>query len=179
ILTFGNDSYGGMSGRDIMTLATGLYEVVQKLYLSERKVQVREFARKLAQNGVPVILPVGGHAIYINMDKFFERSNTKLGDFRGVGFTIELIRHYGIRAAELGPFAFEWDKKTPEQRKGVLNLVRFAVPRNAYGPSHINYAVAAIIELYNNRDKIPRVTISRGAKLQLRHFQTGLQPIYK
>ncbi|MFX1278443.1 MAG: tryptophanase [Promethearchaeota archaeon] len=179
ILTFGNDSYGGLSGRDIMALTTGLYEVVQETYLNERKFQVRNFARKLAQNSIPVILPAGGHAVYINMDKFFEGLESKLDDFKGVGFTIELIRHYGIRAAELGPFAFEWDKKTPEQKKGVLNLVRFALPRNVYGQSHIDYAVAAITELYKNREKIPKVKISRGAKLRLRHFQTGLQPIYE
>jgi tryptophanase len=113
------------------------------------------------------------------MDKFFEGIDSKTEDFKGVGFTIELLRHYGIRAAELGPFAFEFDKKTPEQRQGILNLVRFAVPRNVYGPSHINYAVAAITELYRNRDKIPKVKISRGAELRLRHFQTGLQPIYE
>ncbi|MHA2390883.1 MAG: tryptophanase [Promethearchaeota archaeon] len=178
ILTFGNDSYGGMSGRDIMALAAGLYEVVQEPYLNERKKQVREFARKLAQNGLPVILPSGGHAIYLDMDKFFEDSNMSLSDFGGVGFTIELVKNYGIRAAELGPFAFEWDKKPPELQKGVLNLVRFAVPRNVYGQSHIDYAVAAITELYKNRDKIPKVKISRGATLRLRHFQTGLQPIY-
>jgi tryptophanase len=179
ILTFGNDSYGAMSGRDIMALTVGLYEVVQEPYLNERKVQVREFARKLAQNGVPVILPSGGHAVYLNMDKFFEGTDMILDDFGGVGFTIELLKNYGIWAAELGPFAFERDKKTPEQKEGVLNLVRFAVPRNVYGPSHINYAVAAITELYKNRDQIPKVEISRGAELRLRHFQTGLQPVYK
>ena len=179
ILTFGNDSYGGMSGRDIMALAAGLYEIVQESYLNERISQVREFARALAQNGVPVILPAGGHAVYLNMDKFFEGLDMKLENFGGVGFTIELLRHYGIRACELGPFAFEWDKKTPEQRKGILNLVRFAVPRNVYSASHIDYTIAAITELYNNREKIPMVKISRGAELRLRHFQTGLQPVYK
>jgi len=178
ILTFGNDSYGGMSGRDIMALAAGLYEVVQETYLDERKNQVREFARKLAQNGIPVILPAGGHAVYINMTKFFEGTDMKVDDFGGVGFTIELLRHYGIRACELGPFAFEWDKKTPEQRKGILNLVRFAVPRNVYSASHIDYAVAAITELYHHKEKIPKVKIARGAELLLRHFQAGLQPIY-
>ncbi|MFX1573639.1 MAG: tryptophanase [Promethearchaeota archaeon] len=178
ILTFGNDSYGGMSGRDIMALAAGLYEVIQETYLNERKMQIREFARKLAEKGIPVILPAGGHAIYLDMDKFFEGIDMKKEDFGGVGFTIELLRQYGIRACELGPFAFEWDKKSPEQQKGILNLVRFAVPRNVYSASHIDYAVAAIIELYKNRDKIPRVEISRGAELRLRHFQTGLQPVY-
>jgi tryptophanase len=178
ILTFGNDSYGGLSGRDIMALAAGLYEVIKGPYLRERINQIRDFARKLAENGVPVVLPPGGHAVYINMDKFFMGTKTKVEDFKGVGFTIELVRHYGIRAAELGPFAFEWDNKTAEEREGVLNFVRFAVPRNVYNANHINYAVAAITELYKNRDKIPKVTISRGAKLRLRHFQSGLQPLY-
>jgi len=178
ILTFGNDSYGGMSGRDIMALAAGLYEVIKQPYLNERKTQVREFARKLAQNGIPVILPAGGHAVYLNMDKFFEETDMKIDDYRGVGFTIELLKNYGIRAVELGPFAFEWDKKTPEQQRGILNLVRLAIPRNVYSASHIDYAVAAITELYQNKDKIPKVKISRGAELRLRHFQTGLQPIY-
>jgi len=178
ILTFGNDSYGGLSGRDIMALAVGLYEVVKEPYLAERIRQVREFARKLAKNGVPIVLPAGGHAIYINVAEFFKDTAMEIKDFGGVGFTIELLKHYGIRACELGPFAFEWDKKTPEQRKGILNLVRFAVPRNVYDTSHIDYAVAAITELYHNRDKIPKVKVSRGSDLRLRHFQSGLLPIY-
>jgi len=179
ILTFGNDSYGGLSGRDIMTIAAGLYEIVKLPYLTERIRQVQEFARKLTENGLPVVLPAGGHAVYINMDKFFKGTEMKVDDFGGVGFCIELLRYYGIRACELGPFAFEWDKKTPEQRKSILNLVRFAVPRNTYGHSHINYAVAAVTELYRNREGIPKIRVSRGANLRLRHFQSGLQPIYK
>jgi len=147
-----------------MALAVGLYEVVKEPYLADRIRQVRDFARRLANNGVPVVLPAGGHAVYINVEKFFEG---------------ELLRHYGIRACELGPFAFEWDRKTPEQRKSILNLVRFAVPRNTYGLSHFNYAVAAVTELYRNREKIPKIRVSRGADLKLRHFQSGLQPIYK
>ncbi|MCK4281301.1 MAG: tryptophanase, partial [Candidatus Lokiarchaeota archaeon] len=178
ILTFGNDSYGGLSGRDIMALTVGLYEIVKEPYLNGRIGQVRDFAKKLVQNGIPVILPAGGHAVYIDMEKFFQGTNMKIDDFGGVGFTIELLKHYGIRACELGPFAFEWDKKPPEQRKDIFNLVRFAVPRNVYNESHIAYAVAAITELYHDRQKIPKVKISRGADLRLRHFQTGLQPIY-
>ena len=113
------------------------------------------------------------------MNKFFKVTNMKVDDFGGVGFTIELLRHYGIRGCELVPFAFEYDKKTPEQRKGILNLVRFAVPRNVYSASHIDYAVAAITELYQHKEKIPKVRISRGAELRLRHFQTGLRPVYQ
>ncbi|MBU0757538.1 MAG: tryptophanase [Nanoarchaeota archaeon] len=178
ILCYGNDSYGGMSGRDIMALAVGLYEVVEENYLKDRIGQVRDFAYKLAKKGVPVILPPGGHAVYIDTTEFFEGTGAKIGDFKGVGLTLELIRLYGIRACELGAFAFEWDKKTPEERKGILNFVRFAVPRNAYGPEHIDYTVAAVAELYKNREKIPSVEISRGQQLRLRHFQSGLKPKY-
>ena len=161
-----------------MALAVGINEVVDQSYLYNRIGQTRLLARELAKNGVPVVLPAGGHAIYIDMDRFFEGSDMKIDDFGGVGFTIELLRNYGIRACELGPFAFEWDQKNEEQRKGILNLVRFAIPRNAYSREHIDYTVAAVTELYKNRDKIPKVKITRGAELRLRHFQTGLKPVY-
>ena len=62
---------------------------------------------------------------------------------------------------------------------GILNLVRFAIPRNLYGNEHIDYAVAAITELYENEHVIPRMKITRGASLRLRHFQAGLEPEYE
>ena len=139
---------------------------------------VRDMAEKLALNGVPVVLPPGGHAVYVDIDRFFEGTDVRIEDFGGVGLTLELIRRYGIRGCELGPFAFEWDKKTPEERKGILNFVRFAVPRNVYNVEHINYTVAALTELHRNRERIPTVEIVRGKELRLRHFQTGLKPVY-
>jgi tryptophanase len=179
ILLFGNDSYGGLSGRDIMALTTGLYEVLDENYLEDRIRQVRYMAERLVQNNVPAVLPPGGHAVYLNMDNFFKDTDLKIDDFGGVGFTLELIKHYGIRASEIGPFAFEWDQKNVEERKGILNFVRFAVPRNVYGKEHIDYTVAAITELFKNKSKIPKVEVIRGKELRLRHFQSGLKPIFK
>jgi tryptophanase len=179
ILTFGNDSYGGLSGRDIMSIASGLYEVVREPYLQNRIGQTHYFARRLTENGVPVVLPAGGHAVYIDMDRFFRYTPNRLEDFRGIGLIIELIRRYGIRASEVGPFSFEWDQKTEEQRRGILNLLRFAIPRNLYSKEHIDYAVAAITELHENEHVIPRMKITRGASLRLRHFQAGLEPVYE
>ena len=177
-MTFGNDSYGGLSGRDIMAVAVGLGEVVKESYLKGRIGQVRDFTEKLTRRGVPVVLPAGGHAVYIDMDRFFEGTDMTVEDYGGVGLTIELVRHYGIRAVEIGPFAFEWDKKSPEEREKILNLVRFAVPRNVYDPTHINYTVEAVTELFKNRESIPKVKITRGGELRLRHFQSGLSPVY-
>jgi tryptophanase len=178
ILTFGNDSYGGLSGRDIMSIASGLFEVVSEPYLQSRIEQTRYFVTRLTENGVPAILPAGGHAVYVDMDRFFRRTTNRPEDFRGIGLIIELIRRYGIRASEVGPFSFEWDQKTEEQRQGILNLVRLAIPRNLYSKEHIDYAVAAITELHENEQAIPKIRITRGASLRLRHFQAALEPIY-
>ena len=94
--------------------------------------------------------------------------------FPGIGFCIELLRNYGVRASELGPFAFEYDQKTKEEQKGVLNLVRFAVPRNQLNDSHINYTIKACKAVYDNRKEIHPVAVVRGAELRLRHFQSGI-----
>jgi len=180
ILRYGNDSYGGLSGRDIMACAMGLSCVLSENYLRGRIHQVRYFAHELAKRNIPVFLPPGGHAIYLETDKFFNnRPDYSPGDFLGVGLVIELIRMYGIRACELGPFGFEWDNKDEEDRKGINDQVRFAVPRNVYSKGHIDYTVRALEQMYLNRDSIPKVRISRGKNLKLRHFQSGLEPIYE
>jgi tryptophanase len=178
ILTFGNDSYGGLSGRDIMSIASGLVEVVSEPYLRQRVGQTQVFARQLAERGIPVVLPAGGHAVYVDMDRFFRTTRNRMDDFRGIGAIVELIRRYGIRCSEVGPFSFEWDLKSEAQRQGILNLLRFAIPRNLYGQEHIDYAVAAIAELHANEHAIPRMRITRGATLRLRHFQAALEPVY-
>ncbi|KAL3676697.1 hypothetical protein R1sor_026645 [Riccia sorocarpa] len=177
ILCYGNDSYGGMSGRDLMAASVGLYEVTKESYLRHRISQVQSFAEKLHANGIPVLLPPGGHAIYLDMDGFFLGCDRAPEEFASVGFTLELLRDYGIRAAEAGPFAWEWDKKTSAERKNIPNLVRFAVPRNSMTDHHINYTVAAILQLHANRDMIPGVKITRGAESRLRHFQSGFLPV--
>lgn len=108
------------------------------------------------------------------MNAFFADCPRSPGDFASVGFTIELLRQYGIRAAEAGPFAWEWDKKqSEEERDTIPDLVRFAVPRNSMNDGHIDYTVAAISKLYHQRHLLPNVRIVRGKHLRIRHFQSG------
>mmetsp|Transcript_24134 Transcript_24134/g.45922 ORF Transcript_24134/g.45922 Transcript_24134/m.45922 type:complete len:406 (+) Transcript_24134:704-1921(+) len=179
ILEYGNDSYGGMSGRDMMAAAIGIGEVMSESYLRHRIHQTTLFAEKLEKMNIPVVLPPGGHAVYVDIDLFFQDlDGVSKGDFMGVGLTIEMLKRYGIRGCELGAFAFEWDQKDEASRKGILNYVRFAIPRNAYNMEHIDYTVAALAELYRFRHWIPKVVISRGAQLHLRHFQAELLPVY-
>lgn len=104
IVCYGNDSYGGMSGRDIMAACVGLYEVTKEPYLNSRIGQVRRFAEKLVGQGIPVLLPPGGHAIFLDMDRFFAGWGRSYGEFAGLGFVVELLTKYGIRAMEAGPW---------------------------------------------------------------------------
>ncbi|KAI8945009.1 beta-eliminating lyase [Xylaria longipes] len=177
ILCYGNDSYGGMSGRDLMTAVVGLYEVTKESYLRSRVSQVQSFAQKLSASNLPVFLPAGGHAVYLDMDEFFYGCDRQLDDFPSVGFTLELLKEYGIRAFESGPFAWEWDKKSPEERKKIPNLVRFALPRHVLSDAHINYTVAAIKALYDRRHTLPNVKVTRGQDMVLRHFSCGMKPV--
>lgn len=176
ISSYGNDSYGGMSGRDIMALAVGLYECGRFEYLDERVKQCEYLAQGFYKAGIPVVLPAGGHGVYLNMDKFFDYKRGH-DTFAGQGFSIELIRRYGIRVSELGDYSMEYDLKTPEQQKEVCNVVRFALNRSQWSQEHLDYIIAAVTELYKDRDSIPNVKITMGRTLPMRHFHAFLEPV--
>ncbi|KAK2731850.1 beta-eliminating lyase [Colletotrichum kahawae] len=97
IMCYGNDSYGGMSGCDVMAAAVGLYEVTKETYLADRIGQVRRFAEGSVAEGIPVLLPPGGHAMYLDMNGFFADCWRSYGEFASVGFTLELLKDYGHR----------------------------------------------------------------------------------
>lgn len=160
-----------------MAATAGIYETTKLSFLRTRVSQVRSFAQKLQANGVPVLLPPGGHAVYLDMVAFFHGCDRRPEDFASIGFTLELIRAHGIRAIESGPFAWEWDKKTPEERAKIPDLVRFAVPRHVLSDQHIDYAVASIADLHRRRHAIPNVEITRGKEMRLRHFTVGMRPL--
>lgn len=175
ISCYGNDSYGGMSGRDIMALAAGLYECARFEYLDERVKQCEYLARGFYKAGLPVVLPAGGHGVYLNMDQFFDYKRGH-ETFAGEGFSLELIRRYGIRVSELGDYSMEYDLKTPEQQKEVCNVVRFAVNRSQLSQEHLDYVIAAVSELYKDRESIPNMRITMGHTLPMRHFHAFLEP---
>lgn len=176
ISCYGNDSYGGMSGHDIMALATGLYEECNFEYQHERVEQVEYLAQGFYKAGVKgVVLPAGGHAVYINMDEFFDHKRSH-ESFAGEGFSLELIRRYGIRVSELGDYSMEYDLKTPEQQAEVCNVVRFAIDRDRLSKEHLDYVIAAVSELYKDRASIPNMRIVWGHNLPMRHFHAFLEP---
>ena len=175
ILTEGNDTYGGMSGRDLMALVEGLKTITQQEYLDFRISQVQRFGERMNERVPGVVMPVPGHAVYLDMDKFFEGTGMKRGDYAGIGFTAVLLAAYGHRACELGNFAFgscnaEGDRTFPE-----LNLVRLAVPRLRYENQDLDSAVDSVQALYDNRSRIPPVDVVRAETAPLRHFKAGFK----
>ena len=176
ISCYGNDCYGGMSGRDIMALSAGLYESCNFNYLDERIRQCNYLAEGFYKAGIKgVVLPAGGHGVYINMDTFFDGKRGH-ETFAGQGFALELIRRYGIRVAELGDYSMEYDLKTPEQKEEVCNVVRFAINRSMFSQEHLDYVIAAVKALYEDRENIPNMKIIWGHNLPMRHFHAFLEP---
>ena len=176
ISCYGNDSYGGMSGRDIMALAAGLYEECNFNYQENRVKQCEYLAQGFYKAGIKgVVLPAGGHGVYINMTEFFDGKRGH-ETFAGQGFSIELIRRYGIRTSELGDYSMEYDLKTPEQQEELCNVVRFAVNRSQLSQEHMDYVIAAVKALYEDRESIPNMRIVKGRTLPMRHFHAFLEP---
>ena len=170
------DGHANMGGRDIMALAVGLYESCDFNYMDERIKQCEYLAQGFYKAGVKgVVLPAGGHAVYINMDEFFDGKRGH-ETFAGEGFSLELIRRYGIRVSELGDYSMEYDLKTPEQQAELANVVRFAIDRSRLTQEHLDYVIAAVKALYEDRESIPNMRIVWGHNLPMRHFHAFLEP---
>lgn len=173
IVKEGHTSYGGMSGRDIMALVKGLETITKDEYLSYRIKQVQNFGQKLKTLGLPVLTPTGGHAVYLDMNKFFEGTKLQAGDFGGISFTALLLAGYGHRACELGYYAFgSYNQETGEETFPEVNFVRFAVPRLRYEEQDLSAVAEAVKALHDIRDKIPGVEVTFGKELTLRHFKS-------
>jgi tryptophanase len=175
ISAYGNDSYGAMSGHDIMALTQGLYEEQRFEYQDERVRQCEYLAQGMHDAGVPVVLPAGGHGVYIDVDKFFDYKRGH-ESFAGQALSLEMIHRYGIRCSELGDFSMEYDLKTPEQQAEVCNVVRLAINRSQYSKQHMDYIIAAAAQLHKDRDTIPNLKITFGHNLPMRHFHAWLEP---
>lgn len=176
ILNYGNDSYGALSGRDLMAMAVGIAQSLDQEALEHDAAQASSLAAKLTSAGVKGVVP-SAYAVFIDIDEFFDHVADP-EELKGVGLVIELIRLYGIRCSEMGPHTFSAPGESPRTRP-TPNFVRIAIPHGAYSEDHIAYAAAAIAELYRNRHRLPSVRVKEGeAHHRLQHFQTGLELVY-
>jgi tyrosine phenol-lyase len=159
ILTEGFPTYGGLAGRDLEAIAVGLNEVLDPDYLRYRIVSTSYLGQHIADRGVPIVQPPGGHAIYIDAGRMLP--HIPRTGFPGQALAVELYRHAGIRSVEIGSVMFG-DKARHE-------LLRLAIPRRVYTQSHIDYVVEAILEVNERKDQIRGLEIVEQPSF-LRHF---------
>jgi tryptophanase len=159
ILTEGFPTYGGLAGRDLEAIAVGLEEVLHEDYLHYRLRSTEYLGEKINAHGVPIVLPVGGHAVYIDARAMLP--HIPVHQFPGQALAVELYTEGGIRGCEIGSVMFGESAK--------MELVRLAIPRRVYTQSHIDYVIEVIINVYEKRKKIRGMDITWQQDV-LRHF---------
>jgi tyrosine phenol-lyase len=175
ILTEGFPTYGGLAGRDLDAIAVGLTEVVEEDYLQYRLASVRYLGEHIASEGVPIVQPPGGHAIYIDAAAFLPHVSPQL--LPGQALVAELYLAGGIRAVEIGTVMFgRRDPDTGEETTAPMELVRLAVPRRVYTQSHMDYVVEVICDVWRNRDALRGYRITHQAPV-LRHFSAQFEKL--
>jgi tyrosine phenol-lyase len=165
ILTEGFPTYGGLAGRDLDAIAVGLQEALHQDYLKYRIASTAFLGNHISSQGVPIVQPPGGHAIYLDARTFLP--HLRLAQFPGVALANELYLEGGIRSVEIGTLMFG--------EHATMDLVRLAIPRRVYTQSHIEYVVEVILEVWRGREKIPGYEIVHEAPF-LRHFTARLKP---
>jgi len=175
VVTEGFPTYGGLAGRDLEAIAQGLEEILDEHYLTYRIRSVEYLGEKLLQEGVPILQPPGGHAIYLDAKRFVP--HIPQHQFPGQSLVCALYRTGGIRSVEIGSVMFgRTDPRTGEFHPPDLELVRLAIPRRVYTQSHMDYVIEAVREVYRERDTLPGYRIAYEAPM-LRHFTARFEPL--
>jgi len=166
ILTEGYPTYGGLAGRDLEAIAVGIQEALEEDYLRYRIASTAYLGNHIAQAGVPIVQPPGGHAIYIDARAFLP--HIPADQFPGVALAAELYLEGGIRSVEIGTLMFAGAAQ--------MDLVRLAIPRRVYTQSHIDYLVEVILEVFRKKGQIKGMRLTYEAPF-LRHFTAHLEPV--
>jgi tryptophanase len=175
ILTEGFPTYGGMAGRDLDAIAVGLREALDEDYLVYRIRSTTYLGDHIAQSGVPIVQPPGGHAIYIDAAAFFPQIPPL--ELPGQSLVVELYREAGIRAVEIGTVMFgRRNAESGQETPASMELVRLAIPRRVYTQSHIDYVVEAILQVWQRRARVSGYRFTEQAPV-LRHFTAKFEPI--
>ena len=165
-------TYGGMAGRDMNALAQGLYEGTESDYLESRIRQVTRLGEKIQAAGIPVQVPIGGHAIFIDAGKFLPQ--VPAGEFPAQRLAVEIYLEGGVRGTEIGTLMADRDPVTRLNRHPELELIRLAVPRRVYSDNHMDYVAATLTNVWERRSEITRGLAIRWEAPIMRHFTLEL-----
>jgi tryptophanase len=174
IITEGYTTYGGLSGRDMEAMAIGLKEVFVHGYLTYRIKSTAYLGEKLMAKGVPVMRPIGGHAVYIDARSFYP--HIPVDQYPGQALVCELYKVGGVRAVEIGSLMFGKYDEQGHLIPAAMDLVRLAIPRRVYTQSHIDFVIELFDEVIREKQKAKGYKITFQTPL-LRHFTCRLEPV--
>jgi len=169
ILMEGFLHYGGMSGRDMEALAIGLYEATEEDYLRYRVSQVEYLGENLSKIGIPVLKPIGGHAVYIDAGRMLP--SIPRDQFPGQALAIAAYIECGVRSVEIGSLMEGRDPETKENKKARRELLRLALPRRVYFREHLNHVIAGFERVWETRNRLRGVKFTYESPI-LRHFSS-------
>jgi len=173
ILTEGFPTYGGLAGRDLDAIAVGLREIVDEQYLRYRLRTNEYIGERLVALGVPIVRPVGGHAVFVDARRFLPHIPPL--EYPGQALAVALYEGGGIRSCEIGTVMFG-RKPDGSEVEAPMDLVRLAMPRRVYTQSHADYIVEVFAELLARRDALRGLRISWQPE-RLRHFTARFEPL--
>jgi tyrosine phenol-lyase len=170
----GLHTYGGMAGRDMEALAIGITESVQDDHVRARVGQVRYLGDLLVDWDIPIVQPVGGHAIFLDAKDFYP--HIPQNEFPAQTLAANLYLDSGVRGMERGIVSAGRDPETGDHRYPALELTRLAIPRRVYTQAHMDVVAEAVKAVYDDREK------TRGLQMvyepqYLRFFQARFAPI--
>ena len=174
IITEGFTTYGGLSGRDMEAIAIGLEEVFDDHYLEYRIRSTTYLGDRLHALGVPLMRPIGGHAVYVDARRLYP--HIPAHEYPGQSLVCELYALAGIRCVEIGSVMFGTYDASGTLVPAAMELVRLAIPRRVYTQSHIEYVAETFEEVLARRESARGLRIVREPKL-LRHFSAHFAPI--
>lgn len=174
VLYEGLHTYGGLAGRDMEAMARGIEEMVQYDNIRARIGQIEYFGQKLDEWGIPIVKPIGGHAVFLDAKRFFP--NMPQNEFPAQTLASEIFLDSGVRGMERGIVSAGRNAKTGDHNYPKLELVRLTFPRRVYTQAHLDVTAESVAEVYENRNSIKGLKLTYEPKY-LRFFQARFEKL--
>jgi tyrosine phenol-lyase len=170
----GLHTYGGMAGRDMEALAIGITESVDDLHIRARVGQVEYLGQKLIDAGVPIVRPIGGHAVFLDARKILPHIPQE--QFPAQALAAALYEQSGVRAMERGIVSAGRDRETGENHEPKLELVRLTIPRRVYTQAHMDVTAEGVLDVMEGAEQVRGLRFTYEPEM-LRFFQARFEPV--
>ena len=170
----GLDTYGGLAGRDMEAMSIGIRESVDEDHLQARVGQVEYLGNALRDGGVPIVMPIGGHAVFLDAARFLPQVPQE--EFPAQRLAGEIYLEAGVRSMERGIVSAGRDAESGEHNRPRLELVRLTLPRRVYTQAHMDVAAEAVLAVWDRREAVRGLEMTFEPK-HLRFFQARFTPL--